>query len=230
MENLKFNNIWLTKIHAQPMFIFCCSLIFRWRVVLLLQVESRQGEKPYAYEVKRPQATALTRASNPQSPHFSRWCGSANQTCSQHGPAAQPHHCEPISGHTSLLPPHMTPVTSPQKPRAPFDPDRWQTAAMLAPCQPAGLAAAYSFPGSQRHACLWLARLSQQAHKRLELASPPSAGGCLSSLAAPPPLHLLPTSWYHGGGCKPDSGLARPGAAPTSAAAKRRLPLENRHN
>ena len=95
----------------------------------------------------------------PRTPNHPIFLGaaSANQTCSQHGPAGQPHHCEPISRHTSLSPPHMTPVTSPQKPRAPFDPDRWQTAAMLAPCQPAGLPTAspghsvtvvYGMPGS----------------------------------------------------------------------------------
>ena len=59
--------------------------------------------------------------------------------------------------------------------------------------------------------------------------------GRLPSLSAPPPLS---TSWLrpvgreldHGGGCKPDSGLARLGKASTSAAAKRRLTLRLGHN
>ena len=151
----------------------------------------------------------------PRTPNHPIFLGaaSANQTCSQHGPAGQPHHCEPISGHTSPFHPPLTPVTSvPQKPRAPLS---TQTGGRPLPCWlPVSLLAAYSFPGSQRHGCLSAASTSNRSQESPCLASPPLAGGCLSSLAAPPPLHLLPTSWYHGGGCKPDSGLARRGRPP----------------
>ena len=153
MENLKINNICSTKLPAKPVFSFCCSLIFRWWTVWLFQVEPRQGEKPYAYEVKRPQATALTRASHPQSFFSVR----PAQTKPVRNMAPLASHIT-VSPYQDIPPPHMTPVTPPpQKPRAPFHPDRWQTAAMLAPCQPAALPTAsparsvtlvYGMPGS----------------------------------------------------------------------------------
>ena len=68
----------------------------------------------------------------PRTPIIFLGAASANQTCSQHGPAGQPHHCEPISGHTSPFHPPLTPVTSvPQKPRAPLS---TQTGGRPLPC------------------------------------------------------------------------------------------------
>ena len=154
MENLKINNICSTKLPAKPVFSFCCSLIFRWWTVWLFQVEPRQGEKPYAYEVKRPQATALTRASHPQSFFSVR----PAQTKPVRNMAPLASHIT-VSPYQDIPPPHMTPVTPvpPKTPRTiPPRPvaDRCHVGSLSACCP------AYSFPGSQRHACLWDARPS----------------------------------------------------------------------
>ena len=207
------------------MFIFCCSLIFRWCIFPPLPVEARQGEKPYAYEVKDHKLQLLPVPRTPITPFFSV---RPAQTKPVRNMAPLASHIT-VSPYQDIPPPHMTPVT-PVPPKNPAH-HSTQTGGRPLPCWlPVSLLAAYSFPGSQRHGCLSAASTSNRSQESPCLASPPLAGGCLSSLAAPPPLHLLPTSWYHGGGCKPDSGLARRGAAPTSAAAKRRLPLRLEHN
>ena len=72
----------------------------------MFQVEPRQGEKPYAYEVKRPQATALTRASHPQSFFSVR----PAQTKPVRNMAPLASHIT-VSPYQDIPPPHMTPVT-----------------------------------------------------------------------------------------------------------------------
>ena len=121
-----------------------------------------------------------------------------------------------------------------RKPRAAQNPDRWQTAAaMLAPCQPACCCLLTASPSHSL--TLFIACQASLPSFTRGSALLTRFPGRLPSLSAPPPLS---TSWLrpvgreldHGGGCKPDSGLARLGKASTSAAAKRRLTLRLGHN
>ena len=154
-----------------------------------MQVEPRQGEKPYAYEVKDHKLQLLPVPRAPNHPIFLGEC--ANQTCSQHGPASQPHHSEPISGRTPP-PRHLYDPSLPRrKPRAAQNPDRWQTAAaMLAPCQPACCCLLTASP-SHSSRCLSPARQVCPSFTRCS-ALLTRFPGSLPSLAAPPPLS---TSW-----------------------------------
>ena len=160
-----------------------------------MQVEPRQGEKPYAYEVKDHKLQLLPVPRAPNHPIFLGEC--ANQTCSQHGPASQPHHSEPISGGTPPPQHSYDPSLPRRKPRAAQNPDRWQTAAaMLAPCQPA---CCCLLTASQSHSLtLFIGCQASlpQLHKRLwpphtvlrKLAQP------LCPAPAPPPADQL-VSW-----------------------------------
>ena len=159
-----------------------------------LQVEPRQGEKPYAYEVKDHKLQLLPVPRAPNHPIFLGEC--ANQTCSQHGPASQPHHSEPISGGTPPPQHSYDPSLPRRKPRAALNPDRWQTAAaMLAPCQPACCCLLTASPSHSLTLFIACQACLPQLHKRLcpahtvprKLAQP---------LCPAPALHLLAaTSW-----------------------------------